>query len=200
MKQIPFWVDDSPRPVGLTSDLPSETDYLIVGSGLTGLSAALRLSEAGNSVTIIDAGEIGGGASSMNGGMVSSDVKAGVDTVHATLGPKIAAEMWKSTVNSVDSVRKLNERPGIDAITHDAGIVALGRGGKDLKAFDRSVAWYDERFPADRRVVDDRHGEGPLVARGDGQRPDVLLEPGLVESEHDLLVGDGDIEGGRHDW
>lgn len=156
MKQIPFWVDDSPRPVGLTSDLPSETDYLIVGSGLTGLSAALRLSEAGNSVTIIDAGEIGGGASSMNGGMVSSDVKAGVDTVHATLGPKIAAEMWKSTVNSVDSVRKLNERPGIDAITHDAGIAALGRGSKDLKAFDRSVAWYDERFPAERRVVDAR--------------------------------------------
>ena len=34
MKQIPFWVDDHPHPEGLTSELPDETDYLIVGSGL----------------------------------------------------------------------------------------------------------------------------------------------------------------------
>lgn len=156
MKQIPFWVDDFPRPDGLTTDLPDETDYLIIGSGLTGLSAALRLVEAGNSVSVVEAGEIGGGASSMNGGMVSSDVKAGVDTVHATLGPRIAAEMWESTVNSVDSVRKLNGRPGIDAITHDAGIAALGRGNKTRQRFDREVARYDERFPAERKVIDAR--------------------------------------------
>ena len=156
MKQKPFWVDDHPRPEGLTSDVPAETDYLIVGSGLTGLSTALRLADAGQQITVIDAGEIAGGASSINGGMVSPDVKAGVETVYGIYGPKIGHEMWASTVRSVDLVRDLASRPGIDALIHDAGMTALGRGAKSLKKFDATVAWYREKFGVEWRVLDSR--------------------------------------------
>jgi len=156
VKQIPFWIDDYPRPEGLTTDLPEETDYLIVGTGLTGMSAGLRLAEAGRTVALIDAGEIAGGASSMNGGMVSPDIKAGVDTAHAFHGPKVAAEMWASTVRSVELVKDLNKRSGIDALIHEGGIAALGRGRKALKAFDRDVAWYRERFAVEWEVIDAR--------------------------------------------
>ncbi len=156
MKQFPFWVDDYPRPDGLTSELPDETDYLIVGTGLTGMSAGLRLAEAGHGVTLIDAGEIAGGASSVNGGMVSPDIKAGVDTVHAFYGPKVAAEMWASSVRSVDLIKDLDQRPGIDALIHEGGLAALGRGGRQLKAFDRDVAWYRKRFAVEWEVLDAR--------------------------------------------
>jgi len=157
VNHVPFWVDDHPRPEGLTSDLPTETDYLIVGSGLTGLSAAMRLSTSGDQVTVIDAGEIAGGASAINGGMVSPDVKAGIDTVYAVYGPKIGHEMWQSTVQSVALVRELAKRPEIDAVTHEAGMAALGRGSKKLKEFDRTVAWYREKFGVDWRVIDARN-------------------------------------------
>ena len=156
MKQTPFWVDDYPRPEGLSSRLLDETDYLIVGTGLTGMSAGLRLAEAGHTVTLIDAGEIAGGASSINGGMVSPDIKAGVDTVHAFYGPKVAAEMWASTVRAVELVKYLNTRPGIDALIHEGGIAALGNGRKALKNFDRDVAWYRKRFGVDWEVIDAR--------------------------------------------
>ena len=156
MKQVPFWVDDFPRPHGLTSDLPSETDYLVVGSGLTGLSAALRLSEAGRTVTVIDAGPIAGGASSMNTGMVSADVAAGIDNVHAMLGPKVAGEIWTSTMRALDTVRSINDRPGVDALIHHGGTATLGRGSKHLKAFDRQVAWYRRRLAVEWEVVDAR--------------------------------------------
>lgn len=156
MKQTPFWVDDHPRPEGLSSDLPSETDVLVVGSGLTGLSAALRLADAGRAVTVIEADEIAGGASSMNGGMVSPDVKAGVDTVYATYGPRIGHEMWASTARSVDLVRDYATRPGIDALVHDAGMAALGKGAKALKTFDRHVAWYRAKFGVEWEVIDAR--------------------------------------------
>ncbi|MGD2043560.1 MAG: FAD-binding oxidoreductase [Acidimicrobiia bacterium] len=156
MKQTPFWVDDHPRPEGLASDLPVETDVLVVGSGLTGLSAALRLADAGSAVTVIDAGEIAGGASSVNGGMVSPDVKAGVDTVYAVYGPKIGHEMWASTVRSIDLVREYATRPGVDALIHDAGMAALGRGAKALEKFDRTVAWYKSKFGVDWHVIDAR--------------------------------------------
>lgn len=156
MKQVPFWVDDHPRPEGLASDLPAETDYLIVGSGFTGLSAALRLVGAGKTVAVVDTGEIAGGASGINGGMVSPDVKAGVDTVYGIYGPQIGHEMWASTVRSVELVRELATRPGFDALVHDAGMLALGKGAKKLRAFDRQVAWYREKFGVDWEVVDAR--------------------------------------------
>lgn len=156
MNQTPFWVADHPRPDGLTSDLPAETDYLIVGSGLTGLSAALRLAKAGNSVTVIDAGEIAGGASAINGGMVSPDVKAGIEAVFNIYGPEIGHEMWASTVRSVELVRELAGQPGIDAITHEAGMAALGTGAKTLRKFDREVEWYRSKFGVDWEVIDAR--------------------------------------------
>lgn len=156
MKQFPFWVEDYPRPEGLTSELPAETDYLVVGSGLTGLSAAHRLVEAGKDVTVIDAGEIAGGASSVNGGMVSPDVKAGIRTVLAYYGPRIAHEMWASTVRSVELVREIGKLPGVDAVLHEAGMAALGRGPRKLKEFDQTVEWYRKRFAVDWHVIDAR--------------------------------------------
>lgn len=174
MKQIPFWVDDHPRPGDQTSDLPTKTDYLIVGSGFTGLSAALRLGSAGKDVTVIDAGDIGGGASCMNGGMVSPDVKAGIDSVYSTYGPRVGHEMWASTVRATELVRDYATRPGIDALIHDNGMAALGRGAKQLKAFDREVAWYKQKFAVDWEVID--AGEIHTIVGGD-QWNVAMLEP-----------------------
>lgn len=154
MRQAPLWVDDNPRPDNLTSELPAETDYLIIGSGLTGLSAAHRLVGSGADVTVIDSGEIAGGASSINGGMVSPDVKAGVRTVLANYGPRIAHEMWASTIRSVELVREIAKRPDIDAVTHEGGIAGLGRGRRQLMEFDRTVQWYRKRFNVAWEVID----------------------------------------------
>jgi len=163
VKPTPFWVEDHPRPAGLGGDdLPAKVDYLVVGSGLTGLSAALRLAEAGKEVAVIDSSEIAGGASSINGGMVSPNVKAGIDTVHAYSGPRVAADMWESTVRSVELVEELCKRPEVDAITHRGGMAALGKGGKQLRDFDRKLEWYRERFAVDWEVIDGR-GIGRIV-------------------------------------
>jgi glycine/D-amino acid oxidase-like deaminating enzyme len=55
--------------VVLTDDV--ESDVVIVGAGFTGLSAALHLAEAGLSVVVLEAKEIGWGASGRNGGQVN---------------------------------------------------------------------------------------------------------------------------------
>lgn len=174
MKQAPFWVEDHPRPDGLTSDLPAETDYLVVGSGLTGLTAALRLASAGRDVTVIDAGEIAGGASSLNGGMVSPDVKAGIRSVFQTHGPQIGREMWASTVDSVDLVRSLATRPGIDALTHDNGMAALGRGTRQRQSFEKTVSWYRDNLGADWQVLT---GDDASKVVGGAYFDSVLYEP-----------------------
>ena len=151
MIHFPLWVDQSPRPDGLTAELPEQADVLVVGSGFTGLSAALRLAGAGRTVAVVDAGEIAGGASSMNGGMVSTDVKAGVKHVYRDHGPAIAREMWETSVRAHQRARDLAERTG--ALIHDAGMAAVGKGKADLASITSTVEWYNRELGAGWEVA-----------------------------------------------
>src|SRR4029079_320904 len=55
--------------------LPASVDIAIVGSGYCGLSAAIRLSRAGRDVVVLDAGDLGIGASTRSGGMITGGQK-----------------------------------------------------------------------------------------------------------------------------
>ena len=48
-----------------------EADVAVIGAGFTGLRAALKLSEAGISVVVLDAGDVAYGASGRTGGQVN---------------------------------------------------------------------------------------------------------------------------------
>ena len=154
MKTVPFWVDDHPRADGLTGELPAETDYLVVGSGLTGLTAALRLAGSGREVTVVDASEIASGASSINGGMVSPDVKAGIRTIFKRYGPALGREMWDATVRSVDIIDELDKAHDLDAVVARGGMTALGLRESDLARFQETVRWYWENLGVEWSVLD----------------------------------------------
>ncbi|HZO23470.1 MAG TPA: FAD-binding oxidoreductase, partial [Steroidobacteraceae bacterium] len=60
----------TPGPVLGPLMTDAQADVVIVGGGYTGLSAALHLSEAGRDVVLLEAAEVGEGASGLNGGQV----------------------------------------------------------------------------------------------------------------------------------
>ena len=65
-----LWQDTAtPHPVA-TAELPGAVDVVVVGGGYAGLSAAAELSRRGRSVALLDAHDLGWGASTRNGGMV----------------------------------------------------------------------------------------------------------------------------------
>ncbi len=73
----PFWLDDPHRPEK-TSPLTAKikTDLVVIGAGFTGLWTALQAKQAdpNRDVVLLEAGEVGGGASGRNGGFVASSL------------------------------------------------------------------------------------------------------------------------------
>jgi glycine/D-amino acid oxidase-like deaminating enzyme len=70
----PFWWE-AHKPTALPEiALPREVRVVIVGAGYAGLSAALELTALGLECLVLDANDPGFGASTRNGGMVSSSV------------------------------------------------------------------------------------------------------------------------------
>jgi len=82
-KQTPYWWERTPRPDidggGGNGDAkraaPRTADVLIIGSGYTGLSAAIQTARHGRRTVVVDAEQAGFGCSSRNGGQVSTSLK-----------------------------------------------------------------------------------------------------------------------------
>lgn len=90
---FPYWWDAAP-PGTREGPLPSHVDALIVGSGFTGLSAALTLARAGRKVLVCDAREIGYGASTRNGGHISAKMRRGLAGLTKEHGEATAVAAW----------------------------------------------------------------------------------------------------------
>ncbi|WP_417450690.1 NAD(P)/FAD-dependent oxidoreductase [Kordiimonas sp.] len=58
------------REAELSLEGQADSDVCVIGAGFTGLSAALKLAEAGRTVTVLEAARVGWGASGRNGGQL----------------------------------------------------------------------------------------------------------------------------------
>jgi gamma-glutamylputrescine oxidase len=82
-------------------------DVAIVGAGVTGCSAALRLSEAGLRVRVHDARGVAEGASGRNGGFALPGGAARYDVARETYGAERAAAYWRWTERALDRMAEL---------------------------------------------------------------------------------------------
>src|SRR5215831_21307860 len=112
---VPYWLEEAapPRPDSLHN---GRVDVAIVGAGVTGCSAALRLAEAGLRVRVHDARGIAEGASGRNGGFALGGGAARYDVARETYGAERAAAYWRWTEDALDRMAELAgdalRRPG----------------------------------------------------------------------------------------
>lgn len=123
LKFAPYWWEGAPREAADPPALPAGADALIVGSGFTGLSAALTLLKAGRSAVVLDSGVPGFGASTRNGGQIGSgNQKFRVKRLIALRGRAKAEAMLREGMAMLDYIEQLVMTEKIDC-----GFVRCGR-------------------------------------------------------------------------
>jgi glycine/D-amino acid oxidase-like deaminating enzyme len=117
----PYWWDAEPRSAASAS-LPKHADVVIVGSGFTGLSAALTLLRHGRSVVVLERGVPGFGASTRNGGQVGSgNQKFRVKRLIELRGRTKAEAMLREGVRMLDYIADLIETEKIECHFQSCG-------------------------------------------------------------------------------
>lgn len=101
----------------------TRADVAIVGGGLTGLSSALHLAEAGLSATLLEARAIGNGCSGRNGGQVNPGLKLLPDAVEARWGKDLGGRMVALAHRAPGVVFDLIDKHGIDCAPARTGTI-----------------------------------------------------------------------------
>lgn len=96
----PYWWQAAPREAESDVTLPARTDVGIVGSGLTGLVAALHLARGGRNVTVLEARQAGYGASTRNAGYVGRTLKQGFGELIETHGRDFATRVYRELMEA----------------------------------------------------------------------------------------------------
>ena len=100
-----YWLAETspPRPSAVVDD----PDVVVVGAGVTGCAAALRLAQAGKRVRLHDARAVAEGASGRNGGFALRGMPAPFDVTAATVGDEAARELMAWTERAIDTIESL---------------------------------------------------------------------------------------------
>lgn len=177
----PFWWEGDFRPTSADlGSLPSDVDVLVIGAGLTGLSAARTLARRGQSVLVLDALAPGSGASSRNGGMVGGGHRLSISDLTSRYGNDTAVRLLREAhIDSLEFVRSV-----IRAEKIDCNYVETGR----FRAF-----WHPAEYESSAREVarlqDCVRVEAILVPKA-RQREEVasdLYEGGVIFPRHGAL-------------
>lgn len=120
-KPEPFWWEAARPGAAYSTDLPKSTEVFIVGSGYSGLSAALELARGGRAVTVIDALAFGEGASTLSGGGVSAGINLGKgisgapgQNARSDDHKKMIAGLLRESIAAYEFVGEVIERENIE--------------------------------------------------------------------------------------
>ncbi len=103
----------------------TRTDICIVGGGLAGLTLALRLGEQEQRCTLLEAEQVGWGASGRNGGFVSPGFAQSVSVLEKKLGVDAAKRLFAETVRATELVR--TRAKAIGNVIEGDGLLKLQR-------------------------------------------------------------------------
>jgi glycine/D-amino acid oxidase-like deaminating enzyme len=141
MKQRVYWTDLTPRPENLpVRGLPERVELAVVGGGYCGLSAARTLAKQGAQVAVLEAHEVGWGASSRNGGFYGTGLIVPPSRLVARYGEESACALWNWAQASRDFTVGLIQEERIDCDLEARGLLALAYKRSHLADMEESAS------------------------------------------------------------
>jgi glycine/D-amino acid oxidase-like deaminating enzyme len=113
LKLAPYWWDETPCLETPNAVIPASVDAVVVGSGYTGLSAALTLARAGRSVLVLEAEALGGGGASRNQGQMGAVLKRSFSDLVASYGRAKAIAVYREGQAAIAYTQSLIEQEQI---------------------------------------------------------------------------------------
>lgn len=153
-----------------------DCDVAVVGGGFAGLSAAIELADRGFSVVVLEAREVGWGASGRNGGQVIAGLACEQSVIEAQLGLDASRQVWAMTLEAIDLIAQRRARFGIQC-DWQAGYLALAVGprkGRELQAW---LATMGERYGYAAQWI------------APAEMPDWIASPRFHSGVHDAHAG-----------
>ena len=157
---------DTAGPAPATPPLEEDVhaDVAVVGGGFTGLSAALHLAERGVDVRVLEANEIGWGASGRNGGQVNPGLKFDPDRIEADFGAEMGRRMATLSGAAPQRVFDLIERHQIVCEARQGGTIRAAKSRRNAEVVRASYrSWSASGAPVqllERDAVAEATGTG----------------------------------------
>jgi len=121
-KEQPYWWGRAaPGPRTEPPPLPSSADVVIIGSGVTGMSAALHLARAGAAAAVLDMDAIGHGASRRNAGFLGRVLKRDVVWLEQRHGTDYAMATYRELNEAFQTVKRIVSDEQLDACLNICG-------------------------------------------------------------------------------
>src|SRR5437899_1753500 len=138
----PFWWEAYRPSVGELVEVPREARVAIVGGGYAGLSAGLELARHGIDAVVLEAQELGFGASTRNGGAVSGGVNVGKSFTGRTINvdPDRAGRLLSDAADAFALIDRLIDEERIDCFWEKPGRFVGAWTKKHFAAQARRIA------------------------------------------------------------
>jgi glycine/D-amino acid oxidase-like deaminating enzyme len=134
-----------PAPPAPPLDGPRRVDVAVIGAGFTGLSAALHVAETGADVAVLEAKEIGWGASGRAFGQVVPYLKIEEPAILRHYGPERGPAIIEAVASGPDLVFGLIERHGIECWPMRTGLIFAAHAPAGQRALERRAAFWQQR-------------------------------------------------------
>jgi glycine/D-amino acid oxidase-like deaminating enzyme len=192
-KAMPYWWEAYKPVAGDLVDVPKKARVAIVGAGYAGLSCAIELADADIDALVLEAAELGFGASTRSGGAVSGGVNIGKSFTgkSAITDPEVAKVLLASASDAFSLIEALIEREKIDCHWEKRGRFVGAWTPTDYKVQEKRVQGLNEAansgcymVPRERQreeMASDYYYGGMVVERSAKLHP-ALYYKGLLDA------------------
>ena len=151
-ERVFWWATSKPFTPPL-AEFPSSTDVAVIGGGYTGIAAARELASRGASVSVLERGRLGAGASTRNAGMTIAGLKDSPAVLMKRHGEETGRQLFETSLAANRYVEQLIERERIDCDYNRHGHVLAAWKDRDFHAMEREAEFLESKLSYKTRLL-----------------------------------------------